>query len=148
VSSSGRFVVSSSHDRSIRIWDQTDEPLFLEEERENEQDAMFEGGLLEERALDPDDPSAAGLASRPSRVTMESVKGSERILEGLRFMQEPGTAIAIATMRGRTPEEYVFYTVSFFFLLFFLSFSSLFLLFFLLLFPYKSPCLVAASRRA
>lgn len=30
VSNSGRFVVSSSHDRSIRIWEQTDEQIFLD----------------------------------------------------------------------------------------------------------------------
>jgi hypothetical protein len=115
VSSSGRFVVTSSHDRSLRIWEQTDEQLFLEEERENEQDTMFEAGLLEERAVDPDDPTAPpGLASRPSRTTMESVRGSERILEGLAFMKEADSTIAVATLRGRTPEEYVFHTVSFF----------------------------------
>jgi hypothetical protein len=35
-------VVSASQDKSIRIHQRTDEQLFLEEERENALDAMFE----------------------------------------------------------------------------------------------------------
>lgn len=114
ISSSGRFVISSSHDRSMRIWEQTDEPLFLEEERENEQDAMFEETMFEDKPFDPEDPTAPrGIeTTRPSRATVESIKGSERILEGLGFLREPDSTIAIATLRGRTPEQYIFHTVS------------------------------------
>jgi len=32
----GRVVVTAGADRSIRVWEKTDEPLFLEEEREKE----------------------------------------------------------------------------------------------------------------
>lgn len=34
VSPSGDYVVSSSHDKSLRLWERTREPLILEEERE------------------------------------------------------------------------------------------------------------------
>ena len=34
VSNSGNFVVSASHDRTLRLWEKTDEPLILEEEHE------------------------------------------------------------------------------------------------------------------
>ena len=39
VSADGRFVASSSHDRSIRLWERTQEPLVLEDERETEREA-------------------------------------------------------------------------------------------------------------
>ena len=34
VSSSGNFVVSGSHDKSLRLWEKTEEPLVLEEQKE------------------------------------------------------------------------------------------------------------------
>ena len=34
VSPSGDYIVSSSHDKSLRLWERTREPLILEEERE------------------------------------------------------------------------------------------------------------------
>jgi len=46
VSSVGDFLVSSSNDRSIRIWQQTDEQVFLEEEREMELEHLFEKGCV------------------------------------------------------------------------------------------------------
>ncbi|GJP76662.1 hypothetical protein CLOP_g7111 [Closterium sp. NIES-67] len=42
ISPLGDFLVSGSHDRSIRRWQRTDEPFFLEEEREKQLEAMFE----------------------------------------------------------------------------------------------------------
>jgi WD40 repeat protein len=42
VSKSGSFIVSGAHDRSIRVWDQTQEQVFLEEEREKEMEAVFD----------------------------------------------------------------------------------------------------------
>ena len=34
VSPSANFVVTGSHDRSLRLWEKTDEPLVLDEEKE------------------------------------------------------------------------------------------------------------------
>ena len=47
----GRSVSNNSynnnegHDRSIRVWGRTDQQLFIEEERENELEAMFENDI-------------------------------------------------------------------------------------------------------
>lgn len=46
----GRFVVSCSADRSLRIWNRLDEQLFLEEERELEVEREYE--LQEQNARD------------------------------------------------------------------------------------------------
>ena len=35
VSHDGKYVVTGSHDKSMRIWEKTNEPLVLEDEREN-----------------------------------------------------------------------------------------------------------------
>jgi U3 small nucleolar RNA-associated protein 12 len=35
VSGDGKFVVTGSHDKSMRLWEKTNEPLVLEDEREN-----------------------------------------------------------------------------------------------------------------
>lgn len=42
VSPLGDMVVTGSADRSIRIWERTDEPFFAEEERENRLESLFE----------------------------------------------------------------------------------------------------------
>ena len=42
VSSNGSFLVTGGQDRSIRVWERTDEQLFLEEERERALESMFE----------------------------------------------------------------------------------------------------------
>lgn len=45
VNSTGDRIVSGGNDRSLRVWEQTDEQVFLEEEREKEMDEMFEAGM-------------------------------------------------------------------------------------------------------
>ena len=42
VSTLGDMVVTGSADRSIRIWERTDEPFFAEEEKENRMESLFE----------------------------------------------------------------------------------------------------------
>ena len=51
ISQSGQMLVSTSHDRSIRVWHQTDEPFFIEEERERRLESMFEEGVENVDAL-------------------------------------------------------------------------------------------------
>jgi U3 small nucleolar RNA-associated protein 12 len=49
VSSDGSYLVSVSHDRSVRTWKRTEEQVFIDEERENEMEA-----LIDKQARDPD----------------------------------------------------------------------------------------------
>ena len=41
----GDLLVSGSHDRSLRRWERTDEPFFVEEEKERRLESLFEGDL-------------------------------------------------------------------------------------------------------
>ncbi|KAJ2727197.1 beta transducin [Coemansia sp. Benny D115] len=92
----GNFVVASSQDRSIRVWDKTEEPLFLEEERERELEEMYDRGLEESlnqdessRGQDGENEEAEGEESqRAGKATMETLKAGERIMEALELADE------------------------------------------------------------
>ncbi|KAJ2395526.1 beta transducin [Coemansia sp. RSA 2603] len=95
VAKHGNFVVSSSQDRSIRIWDKTEEPLFLEEERERELEELYDRGL--EESLDRDETAIGGEdgdavdteeSQRAGKATMETLKAGERIMEALELADE------------------------------------------------------------
>ncbi|EEP81905.1 conserved hypothetical protein [Uncinocarpus reesii 1704] len=85
ISHSGDFIVTASHDKSIRVWQQTDEQIFLEEEREKELEELYEQNLAEsldkeEEAIEGEDKPEAVAAGKQ---TMETLTAGERIVEGL-----------------------------------------------------------------
>lgn len=100
VANSGDFIVTGSHDKSIRVWVRTDEPLFLEEEREKELEELYENNLtssFEDTNLGPlqkgqgddledtdmmthDDETHVG---RAGKQTIETLKAGERLMEAL-----------------------------------------------------------------
>ncbi|WFD29685.1 beta transducin [Malassezia sp. CBS 17886] len=89
----GRVVVTAGADRSIRVWEKTDEPLFLEEEREKELERMYEtavppAGLehagIGELAGDDDAPRPARAeAEAVSLTTAESLTAGERLIDAI-----------------------------------------------------------------
>ncbi|RPD67061.1 WD40 repeat-like protein [Lentinus tigrinus ALCF2SS1-7] len=93
VSHHGKFVVTGSHDKSIRVWEKLDEPLFLEEERERELEALYEGGIADSLnqadapigsgvpGAEPTD--AAAETTGVSKQTTETLMAGERIMEAL-----------------------------------------------------------------
>lgn len=84
VSKTGDFVVTASHDKSIRVWQMTDEPIFLEEEREKEMDELYESTLT--TSLDADhelDGDDGGDAVAASKQTVATLTAGERIVEAL-----------------------------------------------------------------
>lgn len=87
ISPDGRHVVTASHDRSLRLWLKTEEPLVLEEERENEREAEFEANTNLEEAVIPREggKDELGLAAKK---TTETVKIAERLLEAIDVYRE------------------------------------------------------------
>ena len=84
VSRTGEFVVSASHDKSIRIWQQTDEQIFLEEEREKELEELYEGTLT--TSLEQEDETGGEVKSEVAtagKQTVETLMAGERIAEAL-----------------------------------------------------------------
>ena len=88
VSRGGDFLVSAGHDKSIRVWEQTDEQLFLEEEREKELEELYENTLTtsleqeEEIGEDKDEVAPAG------KQTTETLMAGEKIAEALDIAME------------------------------------------------------------
>lgn len=89
VSQRGEFVVSGSHDKSIRVWEKTEEPLFLEEEREREMEAAHDADLadsLNRTGLnddDEDEDGEGGEAEAVQKQTAETLMAGERIVDAL-----------------------------------------------------------------
>ena len=83
VSRTGEFFVSASHDKSIRVWNQTDEQIFLEEEREKELEELYESTLttsLEHEEAVGEERSEAVAAGKQ---TVETLMAGEKIVEAL-----------------------------------------------------------------
>ncbi|CCE82087.1 Piso0_002783 [Millerozyma farinosa CBS 7064] len=95
VSSDGKFMISTSHDHSIRMWVATTDQVFLEEEREKEMEEVYENTLLgsleqdEEGQRDMDESKEnEDEAARVSKQTMESLKAGEKLMEALEIGTE------------------------------------------------------------
>jgi U3 small nucleolar RNA-associated protein 12 len=74
VSNDGKFVITGSHDKSIRLWERTYEPLVLEDERENEKDAKFDSEIgKEEQVIAGETNNESSLATIKSIETLKSV---------------------------------------------------------------------------
>jgi U3 small nucleolar RNA-associated protein 12 len=64
VSKTGEFLVSASHDKSIRVWEQTDEQIFLEEERDKELEELYQSTLTTSLEQDEDKDEEVGAAGK------------------------------------------------------------------------------------
>lgn len=83
VSRSAGFLVSASHDKSIRVWQETDEQIFLEEEREKEIEELYESTLAASLEQDPDAEDKDGEVGAAGKQTVETLMAGERIAEAL-----------------------------------------------------------------
>jgi U3 small nucleolar RNA-associated protein 12 len=87
ISGYGDFLVTASHDRSIRIWERSEEQVFLEEEQEDDLDAMFESTLEEDKDRPaPGDDIKESVAA--SKRDLASIKAAERIIEALELVEQ------------------------------------------------------------
>ncbi|KAI6196720.1 hypothetical protein M3Y94_01142400 [Aphelenchoides besseyi] len=78
----GNTLVSASHDKSIRIWEQSEELIVVEEEREQEQEKEDFQKIVDAEDIVPGEnpENEIGMASKKN---ISSVKGAESILEAL-----------------------------------------------------------------
>ncbi|KAJ4372309.1 beta transducin [Neocucurbitaria cava] len=84
IARTGDFIVTASHDKSIRIWTKSDEPIFLEEERERELEDMYEKTLA--TSLEDEEPLNGGERAEAvdaSKQTASTLTAGERIQEAL-----------------------------------------------------------------
>jgi U3 small nucleolar RNA-associated protein 12 len=88
IAHSGEFLVSASHDKSIRIWQQTDEQLFLEEEREKELEELYENTMLTSFQRDDRDGVHDEEVAAAGKQTVETLMAGEKIAEALEIGSE------------------------------------------------------------
>ena len=86
VGRTGEMVVSASHDKSIRFWEVGDDLVFLEEERERELEAVYEGTLARDLERDAKDEEGGGDGEEVGKVgkqTVATLTHGERVMEAL-----------------------------------------------------------------
>ncbi|KAK9079343.1 hypothetical protein SSX86_001014 [Deinandra increscens subsp. villosa] len=91
ISQRGDFLVTGSHDRSIRRWERTEEPFFLEEEKEKRLEEMFEADLdnsLENRYLPQQELPEEGAVAVAGKKTQETLTATDSIIEALDIAAE------------------------------------------------------------
>ncbi|PSR88958.1 WD domain-containing protein [Coniella lustricola] len=85
VSHSGNTMITASHDKSIRVWEESDEQIFLEEEREKEIEELYESTLTNNMGDNNDADGQEGEVTAASKQTVETLMAGERIVESLEF---------------------------------------------------------------
>lgn len=86
VSTRGDFIITGSHDRSIRRWDRTEEPFFIEEEKEKRLEEMFEGdidGAFENKHAPKEDVPEEGVVEAAGKKTQETLTATDLIIDAL-----------------------------------------------------------------
>ena len=83
VSRTGDFLVTASHDKSIRIWQQTDEQIFLEEEREKELEELYDNTLTTSLEQDEETGQGKSEVAAAGKQTVETLMAGEKIAEAL-----------------------------------------------------------------
>ena len=75
VSPSGNYVVSSSHDKSLRLWEKTQEPLILEEEQEMSREREYEEAAVQgqETVVAGEVTGETGVAGKKTVETVRAV---------------------------------------------------------------------------
>ena len=83
VSRTGEFIATASHDKSIRVWNQTDEQIFLEEEREKELEELYESTLTTSLEQDEEIGEEKSEITAAGKQTVETLMAGEKIAEAL-----------------------------------------------------------------
>ncbi|KAG8376622.1 hypothetical protein BUALT_Bualt09G0082600 [Buddleja alternifolia] len=131
ISNRGDFLVTGSHDRSIRRWDRTEEPFFIEEEKEKRLEEMFESDIdnvFESKYAPKEELPEEGAVALAGKKTGETVTAADSIMEALDTAHEELKRIAEheeekskvkvgdfrpnIIMLGLSPSEYVLRAVS------------------------------------
>lgn len=95
VSNRGEFVVTGSHDKSIRVWEKLEEPLFLEEERERDLERLYDASLAETMNREDDrigigrgvDGADSGETREQVEVAQVTKQTTETLMAGEKIME-------------------------------------------------------------
>ena len=74
VSRTGEKIITASHDKSVRVWDVTDDLIFLEEEREKELEQMYEWTLANQLDRDNKDDGEGQAQDEVGTATKQTIQ--------------------------------------------------------------------------
>ncbi|XP_057779260.1 LOW QUALITY PROTEIN: uncharacterized protein LOC130997849 [Salvia miltiorrhiza] len=97
ISNHGDFLLTGSLDRSIRRWDRTEEPFFIEEEKEKRLEEMFETDIdnpFESKYAPKEELPEEGAVALAGKKTGETVTAADSIMEALDIAEEELKRIA------------------------------------------------------
>jgi len=94
VAATGEFVLSGGHDKSLRRWERTDEPFFVEEEREKRLESLFEADLETQEQKLAASSGAGGESGVAGERTLESISATDRIVEALEMSENEAKRVA------------------------------------------------------
>ncbi|ONK58231.1 uncharacterized protein A4U43_C09F9900 [Asparagus officinalis] len=131
ISNRGDFIVTGSHDRSIRRWDRTEEPFFIEEEKEKVEEQMFESDIdnsNENRYMPKEELPEEGSVGLPGKRTQETLTATDLIIDALDIAEaelkrvdqhkedirsgKGGALQPNDLLRGLSPSDYVLHAIS------------------------------------
>uniref|UniRef100_A0A1J3FAT6 WD repeat-containing protein 3-like protein n=1 Tax=Noccaea caerulescens TaxID=107243 RepID=A0A1J3FAT6_NOCCA len=129
VSHRGDFLVTGSHDRSMRRWDRTEEPFFLEEEKEKRLEELFESEIeVENRHGPQEEIPEEGVTAVTGKKTAVALSDADSIIDALEVADNEKIRIAEyeeektkgkvpdllpnALMSGLSPSDYVLRAIS------------------------------------
>ena len=90
----GDFLVTGGHDRAIRVWERTDEPFFVDEEKERRLESLLEEG---DGGGDDDDDDRVAAAARDAAAARGAAApaGAEAGMAGRKTLETLSAADAI-----------------------------------------------------
>ena len=105
----GECIVSAGNDRSIRVWRQSEEMLFVDEESENRREALLDSKQLKKGRMG----DAEGVGQRvevegemvSTAVTAEMLKGAEGLLEAIDVAHAEKQRIAAFQQQQQQQQE-------------------------------------------
>ena len=112
----GDFVVTAGHDRAIRVYLRSNEPVILEEEREREAEEQMDQTMdvegdralgLEDEAAAPDAAKQATGEARVSEVTLETKEGSDKVSSVHSGSMRAADALIAALVRAEAQRKRV-----------------------------------------
>ena len=106
VSHEGSLVFTGSSDRSLRKWSRTNEPFFLEYEKEKRMEALFDEDPVEDLV-----PETQGLAGERSQTTLSAADSILEALELAALEAQRGSADPNPLLCGLEPAAFVLQAV-------------------------------------